>query len=213
MGCSDSKDLKIEPWTGSDLRKEPYLGVESKATASVNKQTNYYAKYKEWRGQQIISRSDYKDFRAMMDVEQAKPNDDKRSKVWIDQCSCEETTVKGPDGNDLKMWVIKALKNKDEKDLVPVVNFHGGGAWCGHPLQDKWLASRICVENRTCFFLVSFRLAPEFEYPTHVKDGMASVDFVYDNCEKYGCDKTKLIATGESGGSWMTMGTSIWMLR
>ena len=96
-----------------------------------------------------------------------KPNKDKRAKIWIDQCSLEEFTIKGPHDNDLKIWVVKSLKNKDETGLVPVVNFHGGGAWCGHPLQDQFLAARICVENKACFFLVSFRHAPEFEYPTH----------------------------------------------
>ena len=55
-------------------------------------------------------------------------------KKWIDQCSLESYTFKGADGNDLPIHVIKSLANKDAKDLVPVVDFHGGGAWCGTPL-------------------------------------------------------------------------------
>ena len=43
--------------------------------------------------------------------------------------------------------------------------------------------ARLCVENQICFFGCDFRLAPEYEYPTHFKDGVAGIDWVYDNCE------------------------------
>ena len=75
------------------------------------------------------------------------------------------------------------------------------------------LASRLCVENRACFFLCGFRLAPEVEFPTHARDGMAAIEHVHEICEKYGCDNSKLIVTGESGGGWMTITSCILLMR
>lgn len=58
---------------------------------------------------------------------------DKRIKAYIDQCIQEKFTIKGPDGNDIDIYMVKSKANKDATDLAPVVHFHGGGGYSGHP--------------------------------------------------------------------------------
>lgn len=57
--------------------------------------------------------------------------------------------------------MIKAIANKDASDLAPVVHFHGGGGYGGNAEIEKYVESRLAVENRVCYFNVKYRLGPE----------------------------------------------------
>ena len=138
---------------------------------------------------------------------------DKRWKTYIDQCTHEKFTIQGPDGNEIDIWMIKAKANIDEKDLAPIVHFHGGGGYAGSAEHEKYVESRLAVENKVCYFNVKFRLGPEVQYGTGHSDGKAAIEYMMENADKHGCDPKKLCITGESGGGWITMGSAILMSR
>ena len=49
---------------------------------------------------------------------------DKRWIKWIDQAFQETIVIKDSDGNDMEVFMVKSLANKDATDLAPVVHFH-----------------------------------------------------------------------------------------
>jgi len=51
---------------------------------------------------------------------------------------------------------------------------------------------------------VDFRNAPVADPPGGQKDMAQAIRHVYENAEKYGVDKTKIVAKGESGGCWIS---------
>ena len=72
--------------------------------------------------------------------------------------------------------MVRAKANKDKKDLGCVVNFHGGGAYSGHPRGEVCIASRMCVESDVIFFSLSYRLGPEVQYPKGHEDAKAGIE-------------------------------------
>ena len=69
--------------------------------------------------------------------------------------------IKGPDGNDMDVFMVKANANKDATDLAPIVHFHGGGGYAGNAEMEILAESRLCVENRVAYFSIRYRLGPE----------------------------------------------------
>ena len=50
--------------------------------------------------------------------------------------------IDGPDGNKIEIYMVKSIANKDRTDLAPVVHFHGGGGYSGHPKQNILITAR-----------------------------------------------------------------------
>lgn len=57
--------------------------------------------------------------------------------------------------------MVKAKSNQDATDLAPVVHFHGGGGYAGNAELERYVESRLAVENKVCYFNVKYRLGPE----------------------------------------------------
>jgi len=49
---------------------------------------------------------------------------DKRWIKWMDQAFQETIVIKDSDGNDMEVFMVKSLANKDATDLAPVIHFH-----------------------------------------------------------------------------------------
>lgn len=165
----------------------------------------------EWKGLKWVSRETINEnrqqFAGYLD------NVHKVFKFYMDQCTEEMFKIKDSDGNDMEVYMVKSKANKDKKGLACIVNFHGGGAYMGHPKEDFPMVARWAVENDIAIFSIRYRLAPEVQYPTGHKDAKCAVEYFLENCEQHGCDPDKISVHGCSGGGWITMGSMILMAR
>ena len=81
-----------------------------------------------------------------------------------------------------------------------LIYFHGGG----------WTLGSVDSHDATCRYLaregglkvlsVDYRLAPEFQFPTAVKDTLAAFRYVRDNATELGVDASRIAVGGDSAG-------------
>lgn len=88
--------------------------------------------------------------------------------------------------------------------LSPVVIYiHGGGFAVGskdtHRIAGRQFARRGCVT-----FMLNYRLAPKYPYPSSLEDVCKGVAWVYDHVHHYGGDPNNIIIAGESAGGNLT---------
>ncbi|MBI1324595.1 alpha/beta hydrolase fold domain-containing protein [bacterium] len=89
---------------------------------------------------------------------------------------------------------------KGMKDFPTIVWFHGGGLTGGSKsipkgLQDKGFA--VVAPN--------YRLSPRVKSPAYIEDAAAAVAWTFENIEKYGGSKSKIIVGGISAGGYLSL--------
>lgn len=137
----------------------------------------------------------------------------KSFKEWEDQCDVEEIKIPGGDGQDMVVYIIKAKKNKDKKDLPCMIECHGG--W-GISMQAKYLngvMSRLCTMMDVVIFNIEYRLAPEHKTPAGAQDCVAAVKHFKEHAAQYGGNPDKLSLMGDSGGAWIAMIACVLLMR
>jgi acetyl esterase/lipase len=119
-----------------------------------------------------------------------------------------------------------------------VINFHGGGftigsgtddsrwaAWCtrtseGHETGDSYTSKANSTEPTSkasmtkgglgaIFISISYRLAPEYPYPTPVEDCIDATRYILDHAEEMGIDKHKVVLSGFSAGGSLAVTTAL----
>ena len=98
-----------------------------------------------------------------------------------------------------KMNVLDVYRPKDkEGQILPViVSVHGGGWVYG----DKDLYQHYCMDLSLRGFVVvnfTYRLSPEYKFPSHLEDTVKAFDWVLKNADRYGMDKDHIFAVGDS---------------
>ncbi|MCY1719696.1 alpha/beta hydrolase [Prolixibacteraceae bacterium Z1-6] len=86
-----------------------------------------------------------------------------------------------------------------EKDFTTIVWFHGGGLTGG----SKSIPEKL-KEKGIAVVAVNYRLYPKVKCPVYIEDAAAAVAWVFDNIEKYGGDKSKIVVSGHSAGGYLT---------
>ena len=84
--------------------------------------------------------------------------------------------------------------------LPTIVSVHGGGFVYG----DKEVYRRYCMDlARRGFSVVNFsyRLAPEYRFPTPLEDTNAVMEWILANAAKYHLDPDNIILVGDSAGA------------
>jgi len=97
----------------------------------------------------------------------------------------------------------------DTNNLKPVVIFIHGGAWI---VGDKIKYSKIgtlLVEEGYIGVLPNYILFPFGSFEDMVDDVYKAVEWTYNNIEKYGGDKSKIILSGHSAGAHLAALTTI----
>jgi triacylglycerol lipase len=91
------------------------------------------------------------------------------------------------------------------EDNAPVFVFvHGGGFVGGDkhvpgtPMYDH--VGAWAVRNGWVGVTITYRLAPEFTFPSGAQDVAAAVDWVRENIASYGGDPTRIVVAGHSAG-------------
>lgn len=104
-------------------------------------------------------------------------------------------------GPDPKWQVLDVYRPKSEEGILPVIiNVHGGGFVYG----DKDLYQYYCMGLAGHGFAVvnfTYRLAPEFKFPSALEDTSLVFGWVLENTEKYGFDVNNIFAVGDSAGA------------
>ncbi|WP_346859571.1 alpha/beta hydrolase [uncultured Draconibacterium sp.] len=86
-----------------------------------------------------------------------------------------------------------------EKDFTTVVWFHGGGITGG----SKFIPEKL-KEKGIAVVAVNYRLSPKVKCPVYIEDAAAAVAWVFNNIEKYGGNKSKIVVSGHSAGGYLT---------
>jgi len=104
-------------------------------------------------------------------------------------------------GEDKNWQILDVYRPKDiSGDLPVIISVHGGGWVYG----DKERYQYYCMELALKGFAVvnfTYRLAPEFKFPSPVEDTARVFEWVFDNATKYGFDIKHVFAVGDSAGA------------
>ncbi len=104
-------------------------------------------------------------------------------------------------GSDKEWQVLDVYRPKNAEGKLPVIiSVHGGGWVYG----DKERYQFYCMSLAQRGFAVvnfTYRLAPEFKFPSSLEDTNLVAGFVMKNAEEYGFDTENIFAVGDSAGA------------
>lgn len=93
----------------------------------------------------------------------------------------------------------------DAAGALPVYfDVHGGGFVYGCPEMDDELNHRISEELEIVVVSPSYRLAPEFPYPSDKEDVLDAITYVHDHAAAWGVDPARMAVGGHSAGGNIT---------
>lgn len=117
----------------------------------------------------------------------------------VETIECENDVVYDAEHGDV--CVADVYRVKSETVQPAVVLIHGGGFSAGDKKYRKGL-SRYFAINGFTVFCVNYGLAPNFVFPEPIIQLVNAVNFVYDNAERFGIDRDRIIVTGDSAGAY-----------
>ena len=88
---------------------------------------------------------------------------------------------------------------ENQNDFVTVVWFHGGGLTGSEKSIPKTLK-----EKGIAVVAVNYRLSPKVKSPVYIEDAAAAVAWTFNNIEKYGGSKEKIVVSGHSAGGYLS---------
>ena len=88
---------------------------------------------------------------------------------------------------------------ENTEDYTTVVWFHGGGLTGG----EKFIPEKL-KEKGIAVIGVNYRLYPKVKCPVYIEDAAAAVAWAFENIEKYGGSKDKIVVSGHSAGGYLT---------
>lgn len=105
-------------------------------------------------------------------------------------------------GEDPKWQILDVYRPKsaESRKLPVIVSFHGG-AWV---YGDKERYQYYCMDLAQRNFAVvnfTYRLAPEFKFPSSLIDCNLVFSWILNNAEKYNMDVENIFAVGDSAGA------------
>ena len=103
-------------------------------------------------------------------------------------------------GDGHKLHTLNVYRPRGNREVLPVIlDVHGGGWYYG----DKELNSYFCrslVREGFAVVDVSYRVAPEGDIFTQIKDICAAMEFVGAHAEEFGLDMQNFFIVGDSAG-------------
>lgn len=109
-----------------------------------------------------------------------------------------DSTVTADDGYEIP---IRIYKNKNCSSENGCLYFMHGGAFIAGSMTPYDEAWKVFVEKFNMPVIsVEYRLMPENPYPTLYNDCQRVFEYIYDNAEMLGFDKSKIFVCGDSAG-------------
>jgi arylformamidase len=96
--------------------------------------------------------------------------------------------------------VLDVYSPKDAKDLPVIFWIHGGG-WQGGDKTDVQIKPQVFMDRGFVFVSTNYRLLPDVDMETIVRDVAKSVHWVHDNIAKHGGDPKRMLVMGHSAGA------------
>lgn len=133
-----------------------------------------------------------------------KVSDDERDKGLVTPADVKRYDnicyVKGGDKDASHYLDVYRPSERSEDKLPVIVNVHGGGWVYGDKETYQFYCMDLC---RRGYAVVnaSYRLAPLFKYPAQLEDVNSVFQWTLENADKYGFDKDKVYAVGDSAGA------------
>ncbi|MHC1739192.1 MAG: alpha/beta hydrolase [Ignavibacteriaceae bacterium] len=88
----------------------------------------------------------------------------------------------------------------DKEDFYTIVWFHGGGLTGGSKEIPEDLKN-----NGYAVVGAGYRLSPSVNSPLYIEDAASAIAWVFNNIEKYGGKKSKIIISGFSAGGYLSL--------
>jgi len=88
---------------------------------------------------------------------------------------------------------------ENQTNFVTVIWFHGGGLTGG----EKFIPEKL-KEQGIAVIAVNYRLYPKVKCPVYIEDAAAAVAWAFNNIDKYGGSKEKIVVSGHSAGGYLT---------
>ena len=90
---------------------------------------------------------------------------------------------------------------KAKETALPVIAIVHGGAWVYGDKDVYQYYGMSLAERGFAVVNFSYRLAPEFQYPTDLEDICAAFRWIFANASEYGFDTANIFAVGDSAGA------------
>lgn len=104
-----------------------------------------------------------------------------------------------PDNQHLKLNLARPKEVADNARLPAIVCIHGGGFRAGDRAGWNERCKKL-AERGYVAVTVTYRLAPQFQFPAAVEDVKAAVRWLDANADKYHINRQRIGAVGDSAG-------------
>lgn len=111
------------------------------------------------------------------------------------------------EGHDID---LRIMRPKDASGKLPLLYWiHGGGYIMGTAQQGD-MFTLGAAQRLGCFAAsVEYRLAPETAYPGPLEDCYQGLKYLYDNADRLGIDRNKIMIGGVSAGGGLAAGLAL----
>jgi acylaminoacyl-peptidase len=99
--------------------------------------------------------------------------------------------------------VVDVYSPKDAKNLPVVFWIHGGG-WQTGDKTDVQIKPQVFMDKGFVFVSTNYRLLPDVDMATLVRDVAKSIHWVHDHIAEYGGDPNRLLIMGHSAGAQLS---------
>jgi acetyl esterase/lipase len=99
-----------------------------------------------------------------------------------------------------KLQVLDVYSPQGAKNLPVVVWIHGGG-WQTGDKKDVQIKPQVFNDKGFVFVSINYRLLPDVDMGTIIRDVAKSVRWVHDHIAEYGGDPKRLLIMGHSAGA------------
>lgn len=123
--------------------------------------------------------------------------------------SVQEQVIPGRGGR-LRLRIYRGT----EDEHVPAIVFVHGGAFCVGDLNSHDALVRALAKAAACVVVVvEYRLAPEHQFPAAADDAYSALEWVSDNAEVLGIDRSRISVAGDSAGGAIAAVVSRWSIE
>ncbi|AHZ86738.1 alpha/beta hydrolase [Bdellovibrio bacteriovorus] len=92
--------------------------------------------------------------------------------------------------------------------LLPLIVWVHGGAWISGDKADVGNYARILASRGFVVASVGYSIAPEFQYPTPLRQILLALSFIDENASDYHADSTRVFLAGDSAGAQLVAQTA-----
>jgi len=120
----------------------------------------------------------------------------------------EKRYIKTKDGN-LKLLILKP--NKQSKLLPGILWIHGGGFSSGGTYMIHFsIVKKLAKKYGGVIVSPDYRKSKKSPYPAAFNDCCRTLEYMYNNAEKLGINKNKIIVGGESSGGGLAIAVCLY---